>query len=313
MMLGTDDIHTRGPLLTFGAHKTYHVREQWLTKGLLAVHAAESAGTAASHIFAHPYASDTFGIGPGMVRALRFWMKATGLMCEQRQHGRSLPTLTPLGKLVVQYDPYLERLGSVWLLHIHLARNLLLAPTWYWFFQRYQGWARFTRQEALEALLPWTIAVAEAQVVRKQALQQDLACLLRMYVPDRLLGSPAVLTTSPFQRLGIVRYLPDKPGRCGCYGCQSPQTEEIPSLVFLTALLLQAETGPTFPFSALLNAPLHAGRTLLLSSDGMIDLLMRVQHEVPEWSPTWEKGQVRLPWVEVSQVMRRYYTQSPPS
>src|ERR1700726_5248152 len=109
------------PRLLFGRHQGYDLREQWLTKGLLALAQTEHA-TARARLFAFPDASDRFGIGPGMVVALRYWLRATGLMVEQTggKQGRALPELTPLGAVLAQHDPYLQRSGSRWLLHAHL-------------------------------------------------------------------------------------------------------------------------------------------------------------------------------------------------
>src|SRR5258708_3087963 len=134
------------PRLLFGRHQGYDLREQWISKGLLALAHAENA-PARARLFAFPEASDRFGIGPGMVQALRYWLRATGLMIEQpgNVRGRLVLALTPLGALLAHHDPYMERVGSLWLLHAHLAHNLLLAPTFYWFFQCFVGAAPFTK------------------------------------------------------------------------------------------------------------------------------------------------------------------------
>ncbi len=110
------------PRLLFGRHQGYDLREQWISKGLLALSHAKHP-SARARLFAFPEASDHFGMGPGMIRALRYWLRATGLMVEApagRRQMRTVPTLTPLGALLARHDPYLEQVGSLWLLHASL-------------------------------------------------------------------------------------------------------------------------------------------------------------------------------------------------
>ena len=201
------------PRLLFGRHHGYDLREQWISKGLLALAHAENA-PARARLFAFPEASDRFGLGPGMVAALRYWLRTTGLMIEQQPgsaHGRLVPTLTPLGALLARYDPYLEQVGSLWLLHAHLTTNLLLAPTFYWFFQSFVGTLPFTKEACLDALLSWAIKDAPGQHINSDVLRKDLECLFRLYTSGSRApqASPEQsLIASPFRRLRLLQCLP---------------------------------------------------------------------------------------------------------
>ena len=124
----------------FGRHQTYHLREHWVAKGLAALSQAEAEG-AKGNVFLRSDALERFGMGPGMIHALRFWLLACGLAVEVSRDGRREalrpPSLTDFGRLVWTCDPYLERLETIWFLHFHLVRNKIHAPTWFWFFNSF--------------------------------------------------------------------------------------------------------------------------------------------------------------------------------
>ena len=68
--------------MPFARHETFHIREGWLFKGMDAVRHD-------STIFLSSDASERLGLGKNMVRALRFWMTATGLAEEYRAGRRT--------------------------------------------------------------------------------------------------------------------------------------------------------------------------------------------------------------------------------
>ncbi|HVU71045.1 MAG TPA: DUF4007 family protein [Ktedonobacteraceae bacterium] len=312
------------PRLLFGRHQGYDLREQWISKGLLALaHAAHPSARA--RLFAFPDASDRFGLGPGMVQSMRYWLRATGLMIEARsstRRGQKVPTLTPLGALLAQYDPYLERTGSLWLLHAHLAQNLLLAPTFYWFFQCFVGKTAFTKEACLEALRSWAIKDAPHQRIDPEQLRKDMECLFRLYAEapqsPQMTPEPSVLT-SPFRRLHMLRCLPPGTDGRGSTGRQmpryhyTPHAEEIPALVVL-ALLLNQNPGMTrVPLTQVLYRQQQPGRSVGLTQTTLVDALHRLSRIDSAWTPRqmWMQQQpwLTLPTVPVEQVLLRYYTQ----
>ena len=238
-------------LLHFAQHLSYPLLEQWISQGLLALANAERQGTLAS-VFTSPAATDHFGINPTMIQSLRFWLRATGVMIEQRQQSaRRLPVLTSWGRLLAQADPYLMRPGSIWGLHAHLARNRREAPAFAWFFQHFGEPGRlFTKQECLTRFHSWAITQAPTQRIRPRALRNDLACLLRMYLPERLLSPEQAL--SPFRRLGLLSLLP-KPAT------QLPATYVLqrgqPPALLVLAMLLEQETGKPHLLRDLVHKP----------------------------------------------------------
>src|SRR5438105_15368193 len=117
--------------MAFAKHETFYVREGWLFKGMAAIKKAEEAGHPPT-IFLDPDAPERLGIGQNMVKALRFWMQATGLTEEQLEDRQRTQHLTIFGSRVWDYDRYLEDDATLWLMHYHLVCNEAFATTWYW-------------------------------------------------------------------------------------------------------------------------------------------------------------------------------------
>lgn len=311
--------------LLFGGHRGYDLREQWIVKGLLALSAAEHPWERA-RLFAFPDAVERFGIGPGMVAALRFWLRATGLMIEHagNKERRHVPALTSLGTLLAQADPYLQRPGSLWLLHTHLACNLLLAPTWYWFFQCFVGTAPFTKEECFQALLSWAIKSAPAQQIVPDVLRKDVECLFRLYAHQRQHTTPEQsLLASPFRRLRLVQCVPSEAGVSSAgiptrrgpmrYVLCPPQAGDIPPLIVLALMLEQSQAMSRVPLTHLLYRQTHIGRTCGLKQATLLDALQYLQEHVPDWRPRStridEQEWMILPDVSAERVLRQYYHQ----
>ncbi len=317
------------PRLLFGRHQGYDLREQWISKGLLALaHAAHPSARA--RLFAFPDASDRFGLGPGMVQSMRYWLRATGLMIEARsstRRGQKVPTLTPLGALLAQYDPYLERTGSLWLLHAHLAQNLLLAPTFYWFFQCFVGPTPFPKEACLDALRVWAIKEVPDQSIPTEVLRRDLECLLRLYTvgPQVPHATPehAVLA-SPFRRLQLLQWVPTDANHARAappierasprYQWCSPQRVPIPALVLLALVLQHNPQTTRLSLTHLLYRQQQPGRTCGLKREALVEACHWLGLNLPAWAPrpltveghSW----LELPPVTAQQVLLHYYTHS---
>lgn len=145
----------------------YYLRENWIFKGLAALIQAE-VERSVENVFLRSDAAERFGIGPAMVQAMQFWLVACGLIdLPSRGAWDRSPHLTNLGRFIWRYDPYLERLDTIWLLHIHLVRNRLHASTWFWFFSSYASSEPFDELTCLEALYSWVIASSPEHIVKR--------------------------------------------------------------------------------------------------------------------------------------------------
>ena len=128
--------------MTFNKHGSFYLRSSWPMKGLKAIDKEPTIFTPQNELLA----VDTLGLGRVMVISLRYWMSAIGLAQEDRdQNGRIILNLTKLAKLIKDYDPFFQDIGTAWLLHRNLAKNEEGATTWYWFFNVFQR-KKFTKK-----------------------------------------------------------------------------------------------------------------------------------------------------------------------
>lgn len=114
-------------------HGSFYIRSGWPTKIIDAMDGYAQN----SYIFSpnnELLAVDQIGVGRVMVRALRYWAAVLGITVETKNAQGILHTLTDLGRLIAQYDPYCQRTGTLWLLHRNLARNFEDATAWAWAF-----------------------------------------------------------------------------------------------------------------------------------------------------------------------------------
>lgn len=93
-------------------HESFSIREGWLSKGLLAIKKDNK-------IFSSAEATDILGIGTNMVKSLKYWLYATNLI---KDYKNSIE-LTELGKLVIEFDPYMEDEFTWWMIHINMLLN----------------------------------------------------------------------------------------------------------------------------------------------------------------------------------------------
>src|SRR4051812_35909504 len=94
---------------SFSGHETFPFRYPWLKKGFDAV-------LEDGDVFAREDAITTLGVGKNMVRAIRHWCLAAGVVEEKPGAGTAL-RVSALGKLLLAdggLDPYLEDPATLW-------------------------------------------------------------------------------------------------------------------------------------------------------------------------------------------------------
>ncbi|MCS6836602.1 MAG: DUF4007 family protein [Anaerolineae bacterium] len=296
--------------MRFAQHETFHIRDGWLNKGLHAI--AEDA-----HIFRDDEAPQRLGLGKNMVRSLRYWMMALGLVeTIGRQQGLRL---TQLGHILLENDPYQERDGTLWLLHHQLVKNSAQATAWYWFFNLYVP-RIFTRQEFLDNLNLWINANmgSDSKPIAPSSLAKDFDCILHTYAPNSREYSPEDLMESPLSALNLLSAIHDKDEqdrRLRYYRLNVPTTSSIPPLILLYVLLDFRETRAAqvdqLNLSDIMRQPGGPGRTFNITTSAFEELIMAVADIVPEYSVTITRtaglNLVNLPRIAPQDVLKSYY------
>lgn len=257
------------PRPSFAGHESFPLRFAWLKKGFDLICEDPEA-------FGADDAMVTLGVGKNMVRAIRHWGMACQIWDEvPKSRGREMQP-TQLGRLLFSaggWDPYLEDLGSIWLLHWLLVTNLERATTWTWAFSRPHG-NRFTREELVAELREFADA-AKIRRVPDSTLKRDISVMLRSYLrPKRrkgVFGEDAL--DCPFVLLGLVREGAQK----GTLEIVQGPHPTLPLRVFEYALADYAtavgRARRALTLDDLLYAPCSPGRAFRLSENALVHRL----------------------------------------
>ena len=291
--------------MPYAKHETFHIREGWLFKGMDAVRRDP-------RVFMGRDASERLGLGKNMVRALRFWMTATGLTEEYQENQLTVQQLTnPFGQLVWEHDRYLEEQGTLWLIHYHLVRGQDGATAWYWFFN-YFSQPVFDQASFVSTLQSWVIGT-EGKAISENSLKRDFDCLVRTYLPDRKARSPEDLMECPLAQLGLLAEA--NSGRARRYHLLRPDPARIDPLVLVYVLLQWQEDNKSdsqqVGLAQVLREPANAGRVFNLGTAGLSDGLTCLSDEYPDLTVCLTRtaglDELTLPVATAEEVLIRYY------
>lgn len=175
-------------------HEKFPLREGWLNKGIKGVQKN-------AKVFTGNDGPDILGVGTNMVKSIRYWMQCFTLIKENPKDGASL---SDMGKLIEQYDLYLEDYFSLWILHSCIAKNDDRATVWYLFFNKCAA-EEFKKDELFEVLKKELIVYAGTDTFPDGSLKDDIDVLLNMYSKNNFDDDPEDKNKSPFATLGLVK------------------------------------------------------------------------------------------------------------
>ena len=159
-------------------HESFEIRRGWLHKGIRNV-------LANPHLFtrneADPnFACDKLGLGVNMVKALRYWLKATGLMIDVG----GTQTITDIGRIINEHDQYFEERGTNYIIHYLLASNKENATAWYWFYNVYRN-TTIDKDTFVEEFTQECIRLQSgdeaASAPSTRVIEDEFNCLIRTY------------------------------------------------------------------------------------------------------------------------------------
>lgn len=169
----------------FSGHETFACRYAWLTKAATAVNVEPDILT----IKREDDAMAELGVGKNMVRSIRFWATATDIITASidghavTEFGSKLLCgwLDKSEKYHKAFDPYLEDIQTLWLIHWKLVTNTkFLIFAWDFLLNRFQE---------LELYTTSVLRVFQKELVghniSKSSIEQLWSVFLHSYVPTR--------------------------------------------------------------------------------------------------------------------------------
>jgi hypothetical protein len=190
---------------SFSGHDTFPFRYAWLKKGVDAVSTDPA-------VFAREDAITVLGVGKNMVRSIRHWCLAAGLIEEVPGSRGTAMQVTSLGKKLFSergFDPFLEDPATLWLLHWQIASSRSRATTWFWAFSHFHE-PEFSREAFLQALLRW-VPLLGGKPVAEISVRRDVECFFRTYLPARNWRGKVIEESldCPLVELGLLKSTPD--------------------------------------------------------------------------------------------------------
>ena len=241
-------------------HGSFVIREGWLNKGLYYISEDRS-------LFREKKAADRLGVGNNMAQAIRYWLKACGIVEETSKEGAKL---TNLGKIIYENDPYFEEIFTWWILHCNLVMNKELATTWYLFFYECEV-DEYTREElTIQAKKKLEILIGN-QSYSESSLKDDIVAITNMYAKESMENSdPEDNTISPFTTLGLLK---EKNRQ---YTKVQPNLKDLDDYVVLYILLKQMMNKESVSIDSL---QLTIGKVLNLSRVTLNQYLDRLENQ----------------------------------
>lgn len=210
------------------AHETFSIRKGWIHKGV-------------KNILVYPRLftdkninpCDILGIGTNMVKSLRYWMTAVGIMEEVSEGNQKVQKLTRLGEIIDEYDKYYEEDGTNRLLHYMLAKNEELATAWYWFFNIFKI-NSFDKQLFIRELSEFLHTEYDYDGSEKM-LGDEFDCIIKTYCSKGKDVSPEDINECPLTDLHLIEISDNKD-----YKKHTPDRDAIHPLIILAVISEQA-------------------------------------------------------------------------
>lgn len=205
----------------FSGHESFACKSHWLKRGYDFVESERNFNDEDAVLY--------LGVGKNMVASIRFWLKAMGLLNEN--------TLTPIANYLFDNeegkDPYLEDIGTLWLLHFSLV-NVDYATIYKTVFVDYHHQRNIIEKNKLQNYIKH-ICFDETfykKLYNENTVKRDIGVMLHNYCVKT--NTNFEDTNTLFVPLNLIREL-DKDVYVFNYQTRS----EVPCLIFLYALLIQ--------------------------------------------------------------------------
>lgn len=280
--------------LTFTGHDTFSCRNFWLKKGL-------------DHIWSEGKfnrdAVTNLGVGNNMVSSIRFWLKSFGMIDE---NGVAKQIAEDLFK-DSGYDPFIEDIGTIWLLHYQLVTSEVSSIYSLIFNEFRKKRIEFTREHLLSFII--NKCVVEGASYNESSVKKDIGVFLSNYCKPERSKSIEDDFSGLLYELELVTKL-DKYGKSQWYSIENNSRTELPALI-LFYCLIDKYGNSTVSFNELLNDPNSVGSVFALSSNGLMNKLEQILDIFPQSIIYTDDGGIRVlqfkETISKESVLRKYY------
>lgn len=180
--------------ITLKGHNSFYLRDGWLNKVLLL--SKEEMDDIRTKD-----ASIKLGVGSGMVKAIKFYLSAMGLVNFSKKNW-----VLEFFYDVQENDRYLEYNFTKYILHYHLIKNDIKATTWHVFYN-YINYSEMSKAEAFEYIMNIYREVDPEKEISSRSLEDDINCLINLYTYNHNKKlTPEDNMASPLADLMLLEY-----------------------------------------------------------------------------------------------------------
>jgi len=276
---------------SFSGHESFYCKSLWLKKGYDFVSKNKD--------FNAPDAVVDLGIGKNMVSSLRFWMRAFGLIDEDK------PTL------IADYlfdnkngkDPYIEDLGTLWLLHYLLIKSELASIYKLFFIDFHKEKNNeFSREQLQYFLKRKNNENGYPNLYNENTVKRDIGVLLQNYVmPPK--DKPNEDFLALLINLNLIKHSEDK-----TFYFNTKGKNELAHEIFFYAIIDDKEDEQIVPFDRLMDLAL----VFCLTKAELIDTIQFLVKKYPKVLRYTDDGGIKqlffLEEIDKIKVLEIYYS-----
>jgi hypothetical protein len=278
---------------TFSGHESFYCKSLWLKKGYDFVKTDNNFNTedAVVHL----------GVGKNMVAAIRYWLRAFGLL----EEGNPTEIADFLFDNENGKDPYIEDLGTLWLLHYYLVKTDL-ASIYNLFFIDFHKEKNneFTREQLQHFLKRKNAETAYANLYNENTVKRDIGVLLQNYVMPKQ-DRPNEDFAALLLNLNLIRQ--SESNNKTLYFNLKGKSELVPE-IFLYAVIDDKKEEQIVSFDRLMDLSL----IFCLSKTELIDTVLLLAEKYPKYLRYTDDGGIKqlffLKEIDKNEVLEKYYT-----
>lgn len=260
--------------LSFSGHETFICKHFWPKKGIDFLLNGNS--------FSDEDAVIKLGVGKNMVSSIRYWIKAIGLVDSDGNP-------TEIAQMIFSddgYDPYLEDIGTIWLLHYLLVSSNVASIYNLVFNELSKQRLDFTKSN-LHSFLKHYASERSPSIYNEKSFGNDINVFLRNYVKPDIYSKVNVEDEfiGLFLDLDLItkqKHTDVNNRTVDIYSLERKERENIPNEIFLYSILEQMN-GTSISFKELANGFNSVGNIFLINRDSIfnkVENLTKLDYEL---------------------------------
>lgn len=251
--------------LRFSGHESFQCRNLWLKKGYEYTLTGENFNSETAVI--------ELGVGKNMVTSIKYWLKAFDLINEDDE-------IRELARTILDdegNDPYLEDIGTLWLLHYKLVttNKASIYNLFFNFFRKQR--IEFSKEHLMNFLK--SECAHQDEKHSDNTIDTDIGVFLKNYIRPKSKSESRDIEdsfSSLLIELDLIKPIKD---RKDWYECRNENRSSLPTEVVLYSILENNKFGTSISFNHLLNDENSPGVIFALDADSLLTHILRIEKE----------------------------------